>query len=378
MKHLFAAAIFGLFFQSHAAAQIAEADIIAFNQAVESGDAAMLRAAALRLANAAIANPDDPGAGIAAYEAAWTLGRAGAWDEALPGAKRAASLPGAAAKDRLLLALVVWKGKPNSANSRSLQRSLDEIQPLAPSGMSVSAFREFYASKLNSRDFSGAEKVARQAASHFAAAGEALRQYDVEARAIAITSRFNTTPRVAQLEEMVHLRGELRQMQRQAGRDRPGWIDDAYWQANAWQNAMQAYFMSVGDRNLKPARLDEILAGYGASDPQLEWVEVTEDSRPVNRGPFCAGELVQQPPMRYPAGQALRGRFGSVIVRLRFENGAVRDPEILAAVPMDGFREEALRTVSQWYFRPSEDPAVTGCRLDHNNVIQELVFAIGG
>ncbi|MFN4024597.1 MAG: TonB family protein [Hyphomonas sp.] len=378
MKHLFAAAVFGLFCQADAAAQVAEADILAFNHAVESNDDALLRAAAVRLANAAIANPEDPGAGIAAYEAAWTLGRTGAWAEALPGAKFAAGLPDATAQDRLLLAFVVWKGKPTSANSRSLQRSLDEIQSLAPSGMSASAFREFYASKLNTRDFAGAEKVARQAALHFAAGGDTLRQYEVEARAIAITSRFNTTPRVAQLEEMVHLRGELRQMQRQAGRDRPGWIDDAYWQANAWQNAMQAYFMSVGDRNLRPARLEEILAGYGASDPQLEWVEITEDSLPVNRGPFCAGELVQQPPMRYPAGQAMRGRFGSVIVRFRFENGAVRDPEVLAAVPMDGFRQEALRTVSQWHFRPSEDPAVTGCRLDHHNVIQELVFAIGG
>lgn len=378
MKRLFAAALLGLLCQTNAAAQIAEADIIAFNRAVESGDAAMLHSAAVRLANAAIANPDDPGAGIAAYEAAWTLGRAGAWDAALSGAKFAASLPEATAQDRLLLAFVVWKGKPNSANSRSLQRALDEIQPRTPSGMSVSAFREFYAAKLNTRDFAGAEKVARQAALHFAEGGDALRQYEVEARAIAITSRFNTTPRVGQLEEIVHLRGELRQMRREEGRGRPGWIDDAYWQANAWQNAMQAYFMSVGDRGLRPGRLDEILAGYGANSLQMEWVEITEDSLPVNRAPFCAGELVQQPPMRYPAGQAMRGRFGSVIVRFRLENGAVRDPEILAAVPMDGFRQEALSTVSQWYFRPSEDPAVTGCRLDHKNVVQELVFALGG
>ncbi|MFN3312832.1 MAG: energy transducer TonB [Hyphomonas sp.] len=357
-------------------AQITEADIVAYNAALQAGDASMIQTAAMQLANGAMSDPDNPDSGIAAYEAAWTLCRTGACEQALPAAMFAAGLPGATAQDRLLSAFAAWKVQSSSSNARTLQAALNDAAPLAPSGMSVSAFREFYGARLLSRDYAGAERLAKQAQSHFALGGEPFQRFEFEARGIAITSRFNSSPRAAQVEEMVHLRGELSQLRRAAGRDRPDWMNDAYWLANAWQNAMQAYFVST-DRRFRAARMEEILAGYEGGAAPIEVSEAAEGEAGTVRARFCEGEMVQQPAMRYPVGQGMRGRFGSVIVKFRFEDGKVRDPEVLAAVPSDGFREDALRTVSQWYFRPSEDPVQSGCRLDHNSVIQEFVFALG-
>lgn len=357
-------------------AQVTEADIVAYNTAIEAGDASMIQVAALQLANAAASDTENPEAGIAAYEAAWTLCRIGACEQALPAARFAASLPGATAQDKLLSAFAAWQVQSSSSNTRMLRAALNDAAPHAPSGMSVSAFREFYGARLLSRDYAAAERIAKQAQSHFALGGEPFQRFEFEARAIAITSRFNSSPRAAQVEEMVHLRGELSQMRRAAGRDRPDWMNDAYWLANAWQNAMQAYFVST-DRRFRAARMNEILASYEGGAAPIEIIEAAEGEAGTIRARFCDGEMVQQPAIRYPAGQEMRGRFGSVIVRFRFEDGKVRDPEVLAAVPSDGFREDALRTVSQWYFRPSEDPVQSGCRLDHNSVIQEFVFAIG-
>lgn len=368
--------LIGIGLSSHA--QVTEADIVAYNTAIEAGDASLIKTAALQLANAAMSDPGNPEAGVAAYEAAWSLCRIGACREALPAAKFAESLPSATARERLLSAFAAWKVQTSYPNARVLQAALTDAAPLSPTGMSVSAFREFYGAKLTARDFPGAEKLAQQARSHFAGGGEAFQRFEIEARGIAITSRFNISPRVAHLEEMVHLRGELSQMRRAAGRDRPKWMDDAYWNANAWQSAMQAYFVAVGDRRYRAARIEEILAGYESKDELAEVVEVSEEEAERNRARFCEGGMVHEPPMRYPTGQGMRGRFGTVIIKFRLEDGRVHEPEVLAAVPFDGFRDEALKTISQWYFKPSEDPALTGCRLNHNNMIQEFIFAIGG
>lgn len=358
-------------------AQITETDILEYNAAIETGDPLKVRSAAVQLANAAMADPADPAAGVAAYEAAWALCRFDACEEALPAARFAENLPGATAQEKLLSAFAAWKVQPSSSNARNLQAALSDTAPQPPSGMSVSAFREFYGARLVAAEYAAAERLARQAQSHFALGGEPFERFEIEARTIAITSRFNTSPRVAQLEEMAHLRGELSQMRRAAGRGRPDWMNDAYWLTNAWQSAMQAYFVSVADRRYRAARMTEILASYGALEEPVE-VYAGDDGRfETSSAPFCEGEVIQQPPMRYPTGLSMRGRFGAVIVRFRFENGRVRDPEVLAAVPFDGFREEVLRTVSQWYFEPSVDPALSGCRLDHPGAIQEFIFAIG-
>lgn len=354
-------------------AEISEAHIASYNAAIMSGDAAELTAAALALANAAVADPEHPEAGIVAFEAALTLCLAGACADALPAASFAAGLPSATHEAKLLAAFANWKANPTITNATALDVALGPLEASAPTRLTASAFRALYAVKLAARDYSGTEKIAARGVAHFALGTESVRYLHVEARLLETTSKFNQRPHRRQLEDVVHLRGELGQMRRAAGKDVPDWVEDGYWLANAWQNAMTAYFQSVGERSVGTAQINAILAGYETGSGPAP--QIAEPRAP--KAPFCAGEFVQKPEMRYPAGQAMRGRFGAVIVKFRFEGGEVRDPVILAAVPDEGFKEKALETVSQWRFKPSEDPAKTGCRLDSQNNIQELIFFLG-
>ena len=99
---------------------------------------------------------------------------------------------------------------------------------------------------------------------HFAAGGEVYAHLSIEARMVAITSRFNATTKRGSLEEMIHLRGELNRRRIEGGDDAPEWIEKSFWTANAWQLAMEAYFSSVGQPGVSSARADEILESYTA------------------------------------------------------------------------------------------------------------------
>ena len=84
--------LMGLGLAQTAQAQISADSLTAFNQAVETGDAAAIETASTNLMNDAIANPDDPDALIAAYEAALKLCDIDC-EAALPGAEFALGFP---------------------------------------------------------------------------------------------------------------------------------------------------------------------------------------------------------------------------------------------------------------------------------------------
>ena len=354
-----------------ALAQIADADVLAYNAAAASGNSDQIRAAARQLAAASIASPEDPRSGPFAYEAAWALCQAGACAEAVPVADFAAALPVPPARASLLKAYVAWKAKPSRASAKILDAALEDIASTPPSGLSATAFLERYVSELQEGYFSDAAGLAGTAALHFAAGGEVYAHLAIEARMVAITSRFNATTKRGSLEEMIHLRGELNRRRIEGGDDAPEWIEKSFWTANAWQLAMEAYFSSVGQPGVSSARADEILESYTAGLDQADGVYDGAPDRP-----FCDGKFVQKPPMRYPTGQSRKGQFGAVIVQFHFEDGKVRDPRVLAAVPFDGFRDHVVETMSKWTYEPNVDPATAGCSISHDDFVQEYVFAL--
>lgn len=93
--------------------------------------------------------------------------------------------------------------------------------------------------------------------------------------------------------------------------------------------------------------------------------------------PPCAGELIKSPDIRFPIHKGLRGMMGSVIVRMEFdENGNVIEPEVLAAVPIDGFEEDVIRAVSKWRWKKSPDED-RECRMNRNEYVMAVRFELG-
>lgn len=358
-----------------AKADISDQDIISYNSALQSGDSQAMQQAARKLADAVLENPDHPDASLLAFEVAWALCRTGDCAAAKPAATFASEHADAPQAAALLNAYIAWKVAPDRTNYKALTSELSKIEASPPTSVSVSAFRDVYVSALKTQDWLNLSKLAERAAEHFRLGGDPVPQFRTEAKLLAVSAAFNYAPRAAQLSDMAHLRGELRRMRRlfkieHPDEDYPEWMESSYWSANAWEVAMSAYFLSIRKKAISDEDIEEIVDSYVADLP----VEPDDEDAKL---PMCKGTLVQKPMIKYPAIAGFRGRVGSVILGFRFESdGKVTDAKVLAAVPTDGFRDEVIKAVSQWYFKPDEDPATAGCRLDHDKVVQSYAFAI--
>lgn len=361
--------LFGAVF-APASANIGNEEIRAYNTALESGDAAAIAAAAIRLGDGAIASPDHPDASLLAFEAAWALCRFASCKGAAPAAEFSADRQDAPPSARLLAAYVDWKTEPRRAARKAVEKALSEAIGEAPTGVSVSVFREVYAADLSGHNWRDASRIAGWAVTHLAAVDDTFLQFRLEAQLVSISAAFNASPQADHLTQMVHLRGELGRM-RALAEDEPDWMRDIYWTSNAWQAAMQAFLASSGQRMISESEADGILTSY-TSDIPPEPADPEEAGKP----PFCDGAFKQKPAIKYPASSAFRGRVGSVILAYKVRDGRVREPEVLASVPIDGFQDEVVKAVSQWVYVPSEDPKQTGCRLDHDNIVQSFLFQI--
>lgn len=356
-------------------ADISDDDIISYNSAVASGDPQAMQQAASKLAAAVLEDRDHPDAGLLAFEAAWTLCRTGDCAAAVPAAALASQRPGAPHSAALLNAYVTWKVSPGRKNYNALNGELSKIAATPPTSVSVSAFRDVYVSALQKQDWLNLSKSAEQAAEHFKLGGDPVPQFRMEAKLLAVSSAFNYGPKSPQLSDMAHLRGELGRMRQlfdieHPDEDYPEWLESSYWSANAWEVAISAYFSSIGQKAISDKDIEEIVDSYLVDLPVK-----TDDEE--GKLPMCEGTFVQKPSIKYPPIAGFRGRVGAVILGFRFdEAGKVRDAKVLAAVPTDGFRDEVIKAVSQWYFKPDEDPKTAGCRLEHNKVVQTYAFAI--
>lgn len=140
---------------------------------------------------------------------------------------------------------------------------------------------------------------------------------------------------------------------------------------------MEAYFLSARKRFPGDDEIDAILAGYNADSPSLN--ARARQSSEEYALPFCSGEMVQKPAMRYRMRDVRKGRFGAVILGFELDQeGRVVNPVVLASVPEEHFDDRSMRIVGKWRFKP-DDPDAVGvtCRLNRSNVIQPLLFSLG-
>ncbi len=354
-----------------AGAEVKQSHVAAYNAAIGSGDVATQLAAARQLAAAAISDPANSEAPLLAYEAAWTLCRLGECASAIAPAAFAASSNLNAGTPRILSAYAEWNTRPGRSTLGRLRAALVAEADLPPTMISLRAFREVYLVDNAEERFSQSVDTAELAAEHFAKAeGGGLPEFESEARLVAAVSGFVNRPKLPAMEKMAALSAEFFGQYYRAGEDGPAWMKDRYWQSEAWLYGMNAYFKSRSQPSLDEGDWKALQRAEIASVP--DWpAQASLDAQPL-----CAGELIQKPALKYPGSAKTQGMNGAVIVEFDIEDGVLANFEVLASVPLDGFREKSLETVSQWTWRFTEAPG-PHCTTSRDNVVIPLTFWLG-
>ncbi len=244
-----------------------------------------------------------------------------------------------------------------------------------PTVQSVNAYVSLLLYDSNGDSSKALHESASAATTHLQSVADILPKQYLEARFLAALAQFNLDQSTEAMIEMAHVEGRARSHRDNIG-EHPDWANSLKWKADAWGMAMDAYFESKGDRHPRDSEIQAILAQYDSDDAAMD--ARAARSLDENGLPFCAGRMIQRPAMRYPAGKAMRGRFGAVILELEFDSeGKVINPKVLASVPFEEFDDRSLRTVGKWKFKP-ENPREVGvsCRLNRDSVVQPLVFQL--
>ncbi len=385
--HSALAGLIGLGCAQVASAQISSNTLTAFNQAVEAGDATAIEVASTNLMNEAIANPDDPDALIAAYEAALKLCDIDC-AAALPGAEFALGFPATGqhpimAERELLAVFAAFSRESNRRTRNRLEAALSDLQD--PTLLSARAFFPLYANQAARNNFDDAARVAAMAVEHLRPVRSSVPEFYYHALEAHATTLYLHEKSLESHDAMFRWNAEMIQMESMIAReDQPEWLRSNYWRSEAWAYAARAFIEStVGyddrvvsgfDRVETPseAEIDEIYAEY----PRAE--RAVENSDDVETGlPHCDGDLVMPHDISFPSDLAFRGLVGSAFARFRFnDTGQVMDAEIIAAVPPEVFDDTILTDAHTWYFQIAEGVDPSTCRLNHENVILPVSFTL--
>jgi TonB family protein len=273
-------------------------------------------------------------------------------------------------------AMTAYDAKPNEKTRKAVLEALGEYDGEA-NAISVNAYLQIMVDDT----YAGKARLMLESATatklHLEPVADILPQQYTEARYVAAVALFNAKQDDEAIIEMAHVQG----LSTSAGGNSvtgPDWAYKLRYKSDAWRMAMEAYFQSVGRRLPSDEKIEGILASYGAHMETTNAVAATSETE-GDQLPFCKGELVQKPKMRYPSGKAMRGMYGALILNLTFDDdGQVVSPVVLASVPFETFEEKALKTVVKWRYKPNDPNAVgVTCRLNRNKVILPMIFQLG-
>ena len=262
----------------------------------------------------------------------------------------------------------------NSDTRRDLLAALGAYDD-DPTVETVQAYLALMKSDTAGANYPDMRETALATATHLKPVSEILPRQYIEAKYIAAVSYFNHRQNADAILEMAHVEGFTRHFVDDVG-EHPDWANDLKWRADAWGMAMEAYFESSRERYPGRDKVNAILETYGSLE---QAARIGASQSPVEYAlPHCPGQMIQRPKMRYPAGKAMRGMFGAVILGLEFDlEGNVINPKVLASVPEEEFDEKSLRVVGKWRYKPDEpDQVGVTCRLERTDVVQPLVFEI--
>lgn len=261
---------------------------------------------------------------------------------------------------------------PSKPNRSNLLGALEAYQGDA-TVETVNAYLALLKGDTSSGKYRDMRESALATSLHLEPVAEILPKQYMEAKYIAALAYFNTRQNSDAILEMAHVEGFTKAFVDEIG-EKPEWAEDLRWKSDAWGMAMEAYFKSAKERHPSSEEVDEILASYGADEASLN--DQAMQSLNESGLPQCSGTMIQRPKLRYPAGKAMRGMFGAVILGLEFDTeGNVINPRVLASIPIEEFDEKSLRVVGKWRYKP-DDPEQVGvsCRLERTDVVQPLIF----
>ncbi|MEO0448783.1 MAG: energy transducer TonB [Pseudomonadota bacterium] len=225
-------------------------------------------------------------------------------------------------------------------------------------------------------DYENMRESALAVEAHITPVSEILPQQYIEAKYVAAVALFNDDQDTDAMLEMAHVEGFSKGFYDELG-EQPDWAESLKWKSEAWGLAMDAYFVSVGERHPSENRVEEIILSYGYDRQKINDGAMEKPGATTGL-PHCAGKLIQRPRLRYPAGGVRKGLFGAVILQFNFDpDGNVTDPEVMASVPFEEFEERSLKTVGKWKYKADQSRDVgTSCTLERSNVVLPLVFQL--
>ena len=276
-----------------------------------------------------------------------------------------------------------WTQKTSKKNRKALDKALEAYEG-PPTAATVKAHLAIVGADSNGKSASKLRKSSLAAANHLQPAANVLPKQYLELKYLAATALFNSERNKDALVEMTHIEGlayKLRQSNEEADPNESA-FRDIYNRADAWGMAIGSYLESSGKQSVSRDELEAILETYGADERTTNEIartgEMDSDESGEKRLPFCRGGLKMRPKLKYPNSALNKGMVGAVIFKFDHdESGKIINPEVLASVPDEGFKAEALKTIKRWSYVAADDelPGET-CRLERSNLRFPVVFAL--
>jgi TonB family protein len=359
--------------EAQAVSLIPDAVIADFNAAVSSTDMVQRVAGAKAAIASAIAHPADPSAATLAFEGGFLLCRSGACAQAQQAVDflegpAAGSWP--AGEVQGLAALVGRSKKDTRASRKALGEAADAVLEGEPSLLSIRVLGEHVADLVDDGQFTRTEEVARRAAIHLdgVPSVDAIRW---DFRIASVSSGFNATPSVEWLEKAMRLERELENMRIEGDHDREHWSEARFWRAHALRLTITSWLASSG--KIKEIARREMEDRVNAEMPLVP--TAAEEPDPATL-PVCEMAWEREPAPVFPQGALKLGRVGAVIVRFTVDQGEVKDPEVLAAIPADQFGQAALASMKGLKFKRTGSEPDGTCKMRHDNVVIPFVFQL--
>lgn len=380
--------LMGLGLAQTAQAQISADSLTAFNQAIETGDAAAIETASTNLMNEAIANPDDPDALIAAYEAALKLCDIDC-GAALPGAEFALGFPATGqhpimAERELLAAFASFTAESTRDTRRELLAALNNMED--PTLLSARAFMPLYVDLASRDNLGDAAAVAGLAVRELRPVRSSVLQYYLHAAETHATTSFLEAKTLESHEALVRWNAEIRELRTSIGLNQaPEWLRLAYWRSEAWIGAANAFYASVSDDGETTGRNgrervsflseEEVNSIYGEYSLTTEFDPFMTVADGETTNPVCVLRSNLRPRPRFPSGALRSGTIGYVLLHFDLdEDGEVISPSVVASVPPDVFDEMVEDTVSRWRFEVDDELSEPDCYFQRTNIVYPISF----
>ncbi len=375
-------------------AQLSNDALGAFNTAVQSGDIDAIISASTALMDNAIANPSDPNATVAAYEAALKLCERQACETALRGAEFVLTQPDTGdhpvMTDRALLeSFAAFSTSVNRSSRSGLDEALQNVRDRDPNHLSIRASVALYTEHLTNGSWRDAWRVATASAEHLYPVRNVVSEAYFDARQQSAIAYFYSEQTRESHEALARWNAETRQTVARildAGYTSPEWLEKVYWQSEAYMTLAERWFYSNDIDNsfadseasrrqqqpLTEGQLDLINAEYPLPNSEGLLFHPRTDGE-LRR---CRGELINEPELRYPT--IARGWDGVAVVvaRLWFDDdGSVSDQELLASIPPSSlFEERSLETMQDWHFELADDEDRSECSVSAYPFYYQVAF----